>query len=360
MRGPTSLIIAVIVSIIFLIGFTWESGMHFTAPYSTSEFSDQHTKIQLFNNISPYSEERDTMLILLTIGNEKSYGEGRSIKDFMETLETLKFDKNQISLGLLVGNDVEFQAVYLYFESYFSSLTYKNSFDHIHKVTLLTAPFIEKSFSQINRENRHSDSVQRLRRRTIARSRNFVLNNALENEKFTLFIDSDIVKFEHKDMVKRFIRTEKDIIVPRVTFGDNPDYDKNSWRGQRTKPDTEQLKKMDEGDWQNWDYVPRDVPGKMTHFETFLNEIKDKPPTDPKTQLDYNFELDSVGGAVLFAKSIVYKQGIQFPPNYIVGTTWDRLEGYDGIETEGLCYTAKSCDYKCWGMPNLVAEHSPR
>jgi hypothetical protein len=26
-------------------------------------------------------------------------------------------------------------------------------------------------------------------------------------------------------------------------------------------------------------------------------------------------------------------------------------EGYDGIETEGICFTAKTLGYKCWGMP---------
>ncbi|EGV64049.1 hypothetical protein CANTEDRAFT_104804 [Yamadazyma tenuis ATCC 10573] len=326
--------------------------------FTVHHFENEYQKVEIRNSISPYTDDRDTLLILSVVGGPESYGKDRSIGDFFETLNTIKFPSTQVSLGLLVGDTAEFEAVVAYFKQYFNSLSYQKMHEYIHKVTILTAPFIEESFSQIDRGDRHNDGVQRLRRRTIARSRNFVLNNVLAAEKFTLFVDSDIIAFQHRDMVKRFIKADHDIVVPRVIRGDLSDYDKNSWVGERTKPNEEQLAKMDNGDWENWDYVPRDVTDKMVHFDTFLNNKKDLDKSAPENSLDFSMKLDSVGGAILFVKSIIYKQGIQFPPNYIVGTTWDRLEGYDGIETEGLCYTAKSCNYSCWGMPNLVAEHS--
>ena len=33
---------------------------------------------------------------------------------------------------------------------------------------------------------------------------------------------------------------------------------------------------------------------------------------------------------------------------------------YDGIESEGLCYLAKTLGFKCWAMPQLLARHSKR
>jgi len=45
-----------------------------------------------------------------------------------------------------------------------------------------------------------------------------------------------------------------------------------------------------------------------------------------------------------------------FPTEYIVGTDWEHF-GYDAIETEGICYLAKSIGAQCWGMPHVVVEH---
>ena len=97
---------------------------------------------------------------------------------------------------------------------------------------------------------------------------------------------------------------------------------------------------MDNNQWDQWDYVPRDVQNNMYHFQTYIDN-KDNEFELHKDDPDYIIPLDSVGGAVLFMKSIVIKQGVIFPTSLIVGTTWDRQEGYDGIETEGVCYLAK-------------------
>lgn len=325
---------------------------------STSEFaSDSFSKVEFINNITPYDNNKDTLLILSSVGSNQSYGKGREIKDLLETIHSFKFDFHQANLGLLIGDAREYEVVKDFFSSRYYNDLAQDPINHFHKVTLLKAPFIEESFNKIDRNDRHNDNLQRLRRRTIARGRNFVLNNCLDVEKYTLFIDSDIVKIHNPDMIQRFIASRRDIVVPRIKRGGNPDYDKNSWRGQRTTPNEKQLEQMDKNEWDHWDYVPRDVDGAMYHFQTFVDETRTEK-NELQSSLDYNFELDSVGGAILFAKSIIYSQGIQFPPNYIIGTTWDRLEGYDGIETEGLCYTAKSCGYSCYGFPNLLAEHS--
>ncbi|GMF47502.1 unnamed protein product [Phytophthora fragariaefolia] len=66
--------------------------------------------------------------------------------------------------------------------------------------------------------------------------------------------------------------------------------------------------------------------------------------------------LDSVGGTMLYVKAEVHRQGVLFPVHHLIGSEWGN-EGYDGIETEGLCYVAHFLGLKCWGMPNTLIYH---
>jgi hypothetical protein len=45
----------------------------------------------------------------------------------------------------------------------------------------------------------------------------------------------------------------------------------------------------------------------------------------------------------------------------VIGTEWDSAAvggGYDGIESEGLCYVAKVVGYTCWGLTRDIAVHA--
>lgn len=322
--------------------------------YEDKDFD--YSKITYVNNKVRLADSDKTVLVLLTIGGSHSYGKDKHFADLLLTINSFEYENNLISLSFSVGDVDEFRNVERHFDDYFNELMRTTDVSkYVSKVTLLSAPFIEKGFTSTDRTDRHSDHLQRIRRRQIARSRNFNLLHGLDKEKYTLFLDADIVRIEHPEMLRLFVESKRDIIVPRIKMGVNDDYDRNSWRGPRTKPDAQQLSQMDLGDWGDWNYVPKDAHG-MYHFQTFVDEERrDGGPFH--TDRDYVFPLDSVGGAVLFLKSVVYKQGIVFPTNYIIGTTWDRAEGYDGIETEGLCYVAKLLGYECWGMPNVIAHH---
>lgn len=329
------------------------------------DFHDEYTKISYVNQKTVVEEghgQETTVLILSSIVDETAYGKNRKFEDFFNTVFSLNYPRNLVSLGFLVGLQQEFQKVDLYFKKYFEPLTELSTTDKNHrkiiqkfvnKVTIVTAPFIEKEFA-IDRDNRHNTDVQKQRRRTIARSRNFILLNSLNDERYTLFLDSDIIRIEHRDMINIFVESGKDIAVPRVEKEWDQDYDRNSWRGERTVPDAQQLEIMDKNDWEHFTFIPEDVGDNIYHLHhTLANE-------DPATkELTYSVPLDAVGGAILFLKSIVYRQGVTFPTFYLIGTNWARFEGYDGIETEGICYMAKTLGYSCWGYPNLVAEHSP-
>lgn len=313
---------------------------------STEDAGLGYTK-HVFTNTRAEDTKENTLLIISSIADVSSFGQGRSFKDFIDVIGSFRYDKSLINLAFFCGTDELFEHVDLFFENFFAAGT------QYGKVTVLGAKFLQSPFASSD----HTHRIQRQRRRIIARARNFALFNSLDTEQHTVFLDADIISIDHPDMLLHFVKSERDIIVPRVERGGNKDYDKNSWRGSRRKPTPNQLALMDKKEWGRAAFVPKDMKNAMYHLADHLEVVKTVQPEDPARQLDYLVELDSVGGAVLFAKSVIYKQGAVFPPLYVVGTTWDREEGYDGIETEGLCYVAKTMGYTCWGMPNLVAQH---
>lgn len=309
------------------------------------EFNDNildYTKVTYDTGVL---DPRPSVLVMALIGTAKSYGGGRTFGDFYETIRSQFSEDYTYLLAFLFGTEEEFEEVD-------EILPMVVEVTKVTKVTLIYAPFLDKDLG-FDRGMRHAHKVQRLRRRNIARCRNFLMFNALEDQRYTLFMDADVVSFDSPQTLDIFIKSGQDIIVPRITWGGAQDYDRNTWRGHRVEPSEDQLKEMDEGNWDNW--IPHDSDN-MWHFHNFVvntNHEQDGREND----LRYHVPLDSVGGAVLFAKAIVYKQGAVYPTSYIVGTDWLRKEGWDGIETEGLCYLAKPLGFKCWGYPNLVANH---
>jgi len=156
------------------------------------------------------------------------------------------------------------------------------------------------------------------------------MTTVTNNEFGILWFDADIFKAD-KGIVLNMVTNgkEKPIITASCRLGNNQDYDLNAWKGNRTRPSPAELSSLDTGGF----YEPRDVKGEMYH----LKHLRDQSTF---------MELDSVGGTILFLRSFVIKQGVIFPPLYIIGTDWDRIQGYDGIETEGICYIANSIGYK--------------
>ncbi|KAF9212334.1 hypothetical protein BGZ59_006903 [Podila verticillata] len=162
------------------------------------------------------------------------------------------------------------------------------------------------------------------------------ITNTLRDEDSVLWIDSDMVKIP-SDLLLRMIDSGKDIITTATKFGPTGGfYDLNAWVGERITPSAEEQKVIEQGGL----FVPRPKAVKYTH------------------ELQQEFgPLDSVGGTVLFVRGEIHREGVAFTTNYVIGTGW-KHEGYDGIESEGLCYVAGFLGYKCWGMPRAIAEHS--
>lgn len=328
--------------------------------YETVTFTNKATK-----SSKAASEEKDNehflkfnygseVVILSSIIDQNSFGneKDRSFKSFLQTLTDINYPKSKVNLGFFVQSKIEFETIKLFTSQYYEAQGLPDwlealDLEKFGKITVLRAPFVERL--KIDRNNRHDESLQRKRRSVIAKVRNFLLNTVVGNEKYSLFVDSDVIEIPG-DLVNYFIKSGKDILVPRVVQGNCKDYDQNSWQGKRIQPTPEEFQRLT--DDPKYIYVPR-----RSKQLNLLLDLSRGIPENSEEAFNYLTPIDSVGGAVLFVKNEIFKQGIQFPPLYIVGTDFKRREGYDGIETEGLCYQAQAYGYQCYGAPDVTVQH---
>ncbi|CCH41147.1 Mannan polymerase II complex ANP1 subunit [Wickerhamomyces ciferrii] len=299
--------------------------------------------------------EKNDLVILSAVTQQIDSKDGK-FNNFLALLEGLDYPNSKTSLSILLSSKDEFKKFDEYVAKIFKEIentkdleSLKNSFS---KITLMNAQFIEDEF-KIDRANRQKPEAQKQRRKLLARLRNFLVFNGIGAEIYSLSVDSDMIELP-KDLITTFIESGKDIVTIRVDMKNSAghvvhkDFDLNSWAGDRKTPTPEQ-----DAD-PNLFFEPGPGPNKIQFSDIHKNPSKYGLKRSDKKSL---FELNSVGGAVLFVKTEIFKQGIMFPPYYAVGTKWDREDGFDGIETEGLCYQAKSIGYSCWGLPFVVGYH---
>ncbi|GMF14079.1 unnamed protein product [Phytophthora lilii] len=151
-----------------------------------------------------------------------------------------------------------------------------------------------------------------------------------------VWVDADVSVIP-PHLLPKMARSGLDILMPicySMFRGKWINYDQNAWVGQRiVRPASH----ADEH------FMPGPLRVKL------LDQVDDK--SKPFTPLD------SVGGTMLYVRADVHRHGVMFPMHYVIGSEWGR-EGYDGIETEGLCYTAHFLGFKCWGMFNESIQHT--
>ncbi|KAF9949344.1 hypothetical protein BGZ72_008857 [Mortierella alpina] len=293
----------------------------------TSSYSLKDTRFDLIDTRAKPVHDKQSILVLTLINNRDNWGKDRSFLDFVKIVQSFDYPIANLKLGILVSDKDEFNAIVD---------TVKRWPDDDPIFQKIRVIFREKSVG-IARQDRKGDNVQKVRRRLIARLRNFLLYSTLGDEDAVLWIDSDMTHIP-PDVLSRMADSGKDIITTATTLGPGgPFYDLNAWAGERIKPNEQEMKIVEEGGI----FVPRPLQVKYTH-ELSGGDFA---------------ELDAVGGTVLFVRGEVHREGVAFTTNNVIGTGWNH-EGYDGIETEGLCYVAKFLGYKCWGMPHTVAEHS--
>lgn len=325
-----------------------------------SSYYERYLIKYLPNYSSDNLNDPNLVLLVLLILSSAPYGRDRTFNQFFnDVVRGFDVDYRKLSLGFLCLDPAEYEYIKHLLKEYFTNEEIPDS-RKFNRASIVYAPFLASTGS---RDDRQKLSFQKKRRLLIAKLRNFLINTVLEFETYILTVDADIVLVDPKTL-QYFIESKKDIVVPRIERGAQKDYDLNSWKGLRIKPTEEEHQQMVEAQKkamssktrdEDYIFVPMDRSGEMEHLEQMALLLTSNKKTKPYETV----EIDSVGGAVLFLKSEIFKMGIQFPPFYVVGSDWELpLGGYDGIETEGLCYEARIIGYSCWGMPNLVAQHS--
>ncbi|TMW66843.1 hypothetical protein Poli38472_011959 [Pythium oligandrum] len=267
-------------------------------------------------------DAHDMVLIVTVFNDAKSWGNGRTNDDYFNLLATFKYPSKKTSVTMLTSNRTEFNKV---------QRIMKEKIPEYAQLSLLLRNDFNVG-SVVTRENRHNDGIQHVRRRMISRYRNFALMSTLESwHQHVVWLDADVHTIPN-GLVSKMVKANRDILEP-VCLQGGREYDMNAWVGTRTHPKSTQERNG---------FVPNELDVDRISF--FSN-----------TTHDY-IALDSVGGTMLYVRADIHRQGVLFPHHYIIGSEWD-MEGYDGIETEGLCYSAHFLGFRCWGMPHEVIHH---
>ncbi|XP_064613254.1 uncharacterized protein LOC135477034 [Liolophura sinensis] len=183
-----------------------------------------------------------------------------------------------------------------------------------------------------NVRTKHDEGVQYSRRTHLARARNMLLKSALSDEKWVLWIDSD-VKVIPSNLVEQLLSAEKDVVVPLCVRNDpyhhiKKVYDKNTWRETETS-----LRQQRES--------PADklfLEGYGPSNRIYLNSLRPEGRVVP---------LDGVGACSLLVRADCHREGLIFP-DFI----------YDHhVETEGLAKMARDKGYGVFGMPFVEVVH---
>ena len=292
----------------------------------------QHWTRKLFYKTS---RPPDLELLVLVLNNdETSWGvanhglAARTLGSFVELLQVTDYPPSSLSLGLLTSSKSEFARS----KSVVSHIGYSTS-------QIIYHPGYGEP---VGRSDRHAEGTQRERRRLIARLRNYLMFRTLRNEQHIIWLDAD-VHWLAPGIIQKMIQhsygwqgnppKKVGIITARCVQDDNTDYDLNAWVGPRLIPTPAQV-----ADTKTL-FVPQ-ATAQTKFMEQLVSNTTD----------DNLVHLDSVGGTILYMAAESVRQGLTFPVYNTVGTQWNLTEGWDGIETEGVCYVAKSLGFGCFGL----------
>ena len=175
---------------------------------------------------------------------------------------------------------------------------------------------------------RWTPAIQFQRRSILAKSRNRLLQKALQNEDWVLWLDVDVIDYP-RDVIQQLLQTEKDIIVPHCVVGsERRSFDLNSFK---FKPGAKS---------QDWSaFVVNDIiQPPRGEGRLYLEDLREQQIT----------EVDSVGATMLLIRADLHRDGLLFPS----------FSYKQYIETEGLAMLAQDMGYSCWGLPNLEILHN--
>ena len=285
---------------------------------------------------------RPKLLFLVLTEDESSWGAdswspSRTFEDFLTMINSTGLDLTSAALGIMTSSQSEYE--------HYRNVT---AGTNLARLTLLLKNEETKNtnfWTSVPREGRHSRAFQTIRRANVALLRNEVMERTLHDERHIVWIDSDI-KYLSPGIIQRMIdhsetKPDASIITALCKTAYWPDYDKNAFAGFRPPPASHRV-----------------ADAKIAQQEAdavhkYVGELVQG------TNDDDLIALDSVGGTILYMRASLVHQGLTFSPYYVVGTGWGR-DGWDGIETQGLCYVANYLvGGGCWTLGGgFYVEHT--
>ena len=276
------------------------------------------------------AQQLPTVMLATLVRDAKSWSPRRDFSDFLDMIDGFDYPNGLLSLALLVSD----QGYYKQLERDVPAVLKEYGFASITLMLRNVELPVPKGVE------RQQEQYQKERRRGLARLRNFLLFTALRTEQAVLWLDADVVSVP-AGLLRKAATSGKDIVAARCMLTDTQEYDLNTWKGTRVQPSAQERAAIARGEL----FVPR--PAQAEYLKDYARRGQEW------------VELDSVGATFLYVNSVVHREGVVFTTNYVVGGEWAH-EGYDGIESEGLCYLARFLGYKCWGIATDATKHAAR
>ncbi|KAF2428991.1 aminonitrophenyl propanediol resistance protein [Tothia fuscella] len=256
---------------------------------------------------------------------------------FFSHLKNLTYPHNLIDLAFLVGDskDKTLPLLHELLEDLQAGESPKERYGEIS--------IMEKDFGQIvnqDVESRHGFAAQAGRRKSMARSRNWLLSAALRPTHSWVYWRDVDVETAPFTILEDLMRHNKDVIVPNVWrplpdwLGGEQPYDLNSWQESETA--------LALADTLPEDSVIVEGYAEYATWRPHLAYLRD-PYGDP----DMEMELDGVGGVSILAKAKVFRSGVHFPA----------FSFEKHAETEGFGKMAKRMKFSVVGLPHYTIWH---
>lgn len=190
---------------------------------------------------------------------------------------------------------------------------------------------------------RWQEHLQYARRSVMARSRNRLVQAALGDEDWVLWLDCDLHAYP-ADLLQNLLAVEKDIVVPHcVREGPAMGFKMKRFEFATRTFDMNTFVLRKRSWYERW-CRPREISQGGIYLapedieRLYLDSFQDQ----------HLVRVDGVGGCVLLINANLHREGLNFPPY--------SHRGY--IETEGLAALAADMGHSCWGMPNVEVVHA--
>jgi glycosyltransferase involved in cell wall biosynthesis len=257
-----------------------------------------------------HQDKNPTILILIPVKNAEKF-----LAAFVENIRQLTYPHRSISIAFLESDSSD---------STFSALD--NLVPEL-KAEFKRVKLYKKDYGFQLNGPRWEIGKQYIRRSVLAKSRNYLLSKALQNEDWVIWMDVDVARYP-ADIIQTLLSARKDIIVPNCkVLGSERSFDLNTYK---LSNDAKNI------DWRNY-LIDGLLQPPAGVGRWYLNDL----------QMFDIVEVDGVGATMLMIKADLHREGLIFP-----------TYSYQyAIETEALALMARDMGYQSFGLPNVCIYH---